>query len=161
MSRLIRGRRIKWVAGVVMMLMLETILLPWTTLPSFAQETGSTGSQGTQTVLKYFGEGARNTAALIVLDFENKSNYKTGMLGRMTADSLALELLKTREFDVVPHAAVESGLTEANLTQPLSWEKQSQLAELLKKKLVLSGSIDDVQIYKKREGTYADPCTLR
>ena len=156
MSRWVRGRQGRKIAGIIIAVLLGSLTCSLTPLSADEQSQEGTDAPGSASVMKYFGDGLKKATPLVVLDFENRTTYATGMLGRMAADSLAVELMKTNEFDVVPRTEVDAALTEDHLEVPLSWANQAQLAEKLKKKLVLSGSIDDVHVSKNREGTYAE-----
>jgi hypothetical protein len=93
---------------------------------------------------------------IVVVDFGNSSGYSTGMLGREFADSLSLELLNTRRFDVAKRSQVDGVLQMSSLTPPLTVNAVTVLATQLQCQYGVTGDIKSVTIKKTREGTYAE-----
>ncbi len=130
-------------------LMLVSLLLSLATPPAQAQ---------TINIGNLFPPGGdiKTPTPIIVLDFENSSTYKTGMLGRTISDALSIELLNTRTFEVIKRSKVEKVMTDLNLTLPLDVQAQAMVADRLQSAFVVSGNIEDVQIRRVRTGTYAE-----
>lgn len=141
-------------------LFVVTGLVLTTCVLSFAQSVQ--GNSSSDSVMKYFGDGTigsstiKKVTPILVLDFENRSGYKTGMVGRVAADAIAVELLKSTDYDVIHRTDVDDKMVELNYSIPLTWDQQVKLANELKTRIVISGTIKNIQIYKKKDGTYAE-----
>ena len=102
MTRWIRGRLRLPVASTLSVLMLVSLLMPLAPPRAHAQTVGDLSS--------LFESNAPHIP-IAVIDFNNKSTYRTGMLGRSFADALSMELMQTGtgtgekgsgKFEVVP-----------------------------------------------------------
>jgi len=149
MSRWNRGRLARPIASILAMMMLVTILVPLTALPLHAQNQMNE-------ILKSLEKGIQEPTPLVVLEFSNDSSYKTGMLGRHFADAIAIEMTRTEIFEVVKSADINKVLEEYNLTMPLDVSAAALVADRVKAPFIITGTIEDVQIHKTREGTYAE-----
>lgn len=146
MTKWIRGRLGRPIASLIAGLLLVSLIMPLAPPQAQAQMPDIT---------KLFGE-VKDTTPIVVLDFNNRSTYLTGMLGRTFADAVSMELMRTRTFDVRKRQLVEQVLDENNLTIPLSPQAQAMVADRLGSAYCLSGDIEDVKIRKSKEGTYAE-----
>lgn len=145
MSNWTRGRQGRPIASIVTLVMLVSFLL--TLAPPRAHA---------QNIFSLLGQNVDTPTPVVVLDFDNNSGYKTGMLGRTYADALTIELLNTRMFEVVERQQVEELLKELNLTVPFSNEAQSMVADRLKCPYAITGTIDSVKIHKSGGGVSAE-----
>jgi hypothetical protein len=141
-------------------LLVTMSLILLTGVISFAQSVQ--GNSSSDSVMKYFGDGTigsstiKKVTPILVIDFENRSGYKTGMVGRVAADAIAVELLKSTDYDVIHRTDVDEKMIELNYSIPLTWDQQVKLATELKTRIVISGTIKNIQVYKKKDGTYAE-----
>ncbi|MEI6521763.1 MAG: hypothetical protein WCO98_17275 [bacterium] len=109
-------------------LFVVTGLVLTTCVLSFAQSVQ--GNSSSDSVMKYFGDGTigsstiKKVTPILVLDFENRSGYKTGMVGRVAADAIAVELLKSTDYDVIHRTDVDDKMVELNYSIPLTWDQQ-------------------------------------
>ncbi len=97
----------------------------------------------------------------MVVDFNNRTSYATGWLGRTFADALSMELMRTGTFEVIKRQQVEQVMSENNLTIPLDWSQQAMIAERLSSptgecNYTVSGDIEEARIFKTKEGTLAE-----
>lgn len=152
MSRWIRGRLGRPLASIVSIVMLVTFLLPLAPLRLNAQ-----GEEETSGSFESLLESGMKTVPvpLVVIDFKNNSNYKTGMLGRDMADALALSFTETGKYTVVPRSDMESAMQDMNLSTDMDYTAQARLASRLNSPFTVSGTIDDVQVRHDATGTYA------
>ena len=155
MTRWIRGRLGRPIASILFGLMLVSFLLPLA--PPRAQ------AQSLANLAKLFEESTPKTP-IAVVDFDNQSKHRTGMLGRTMADAMSMELMQTGTFDIVTREKVEKMMTELHLSVPLNWSQQALLASRLCSKppamkynvnFTVSGIINNVEIHKATEGTVA------
>ncbi|MHB9025814.1 MAG: hypothetical protein ACYC7E_16875 [Armatimonadota bacterium] len=153
MSRWIHGRQGRPIAGIAICILLVSLLVPLAPPPVQAQLTDA--------AKEFFGgEGSISVPTeIVVLDYDNRSRYGTGMLGRVFTDALAVEMLNlkgTTKFSVARRADVERVLAESNLSVPMSYTSQAMVADRLNCKYVFSGEIQAVTIHRSPEGTYAE-----
>ena len=151
MTRWIRGRLGRPIASILFGLMLVSFILPLAPPRAQAQIAN---------IAKLFGE-VKQTTPIAVVDFDNRSAYPTGMLGRAFADAISMELVRTGTFEVIKRQQVEQVMTDNHLTIPLNWAQQAIVAERLctptaPVNFTVSGDIDAVHIRKTEEGTKAE-----
>lgn len=108
-----------------------------------------------QNIFSMLGSNVETPTPVVVLDFTNKSDYATGMLGRTMAESMTVEMLNTRLFEVVNRKDVDDLLQELNLAAPFSYQAQAMVADRLKCPYAVSGEVEQVKIHRTREGAYA------
>jgi hypothetical protein len=130
--------------------MLVSILLPLAPPPVQAQGEG---------VIDWPSVNSDNMnstpTSLAVLDFNNKSDYKTGMLGRQFSDSLSLALQSTGKFSVVPRTDLDSALQDLGVSIPMDFAAQAMVADKLNVPYAVSGDIEKVSILHTKTGTFA------
>lgn len=149
MSKWIRGRRGRLIASMLSGLVLIALLLPLAPPPVYAQATSKDFED-------LFKQPITKPVPIIVFDYVNRSTYKTGMLGRLFADALAIELLNTKKFDVAKREDVEKVLEQEGLSIPLTNNAQVQVAERMKCPYTTTGTIEDVKIISGRDGKFAE-----
>ncbi len=157
MVSIMRNRNGKKMIKRIVMVMVLLLITCMTIIAQTVQ-----GDSSSSSVMKYFGDGTigsstiKKVTPILVLDFDNKSGYKTGMIGRVAADAIAVELLKSTDYDVIHRSDVDDKIAELGYTSSLTWDQQVKLATELKTRIVISGVIKNIQIYKKKDGTYAE-----
>jgi hypothetical protein len=137
-------------ASVLSLLMLVTLLMPL--FPPTAKAEGS----GIIDWSSLLSTAKANPIPLVVLDFANRSTYKTGMLGREVTDALSLALQDTGKYAVVPRNDVDSVMHDASLTVPIDAGAQVMVADRLNAPFIISGEIENVGILRTKDGTCAE-----
>lgn len=163
MSKWIHGRRGRSIASILSGLVLTALLLSLAPPPVQAQPT-------TDEMNALFGIDIVKPVPVVVFDYTNRSEYKTGMPGRTFADALSIELLNTKKFAVVPRGDLETVLDQEGLSVPLSYNAQAEVAERLvtgdlnahppdpfaHPPYTITGEVEDVKIIRGHDGTYAE-----
>ena len=148
MSKWIRGRLARPIASIASVMMLVSLLLPLAIPPVQAQSID---------LSKFFGNDLVKPTPIIVVDFDNRSSYKSGMLGRTLSDALSIELLNVKPpFDVIKRSEVEKQMSDMGLVSPLTGAELAMLASRLHCAFSVSGTVKSVEIHHEREGTYAE-----
>ena len=148
MSKWICGRLARPIASIVSLVMLVSLLLPLTPSPVQAQ---------TIDLSKFFGNELSKPTPIVVVDFNNLSTYKTGMLGRVLSDSLSIELLNVKPpFEVIKRSEVDKVMADTGVSLPLTPQALAMIADRLHCSFTVSGDINSVEIHHDREGTYAE-----
>lgn len=155
MSKWLRGRLGRPIAGIISAMLLVTILLPLAPPPARAQE-GTTDTTGTNEWSLLSEVNAPEPVPLAVLDFNNRSGYVSGTISREMADSLTLALEATGEFSVVDRDQVNAAMRARGFTVPLSYEAQAMLADHLNVPFVITGEIERITPVRTKEGTYVE-----
>lgn len=149
MSKWIRGRHGRLIASMLSGLVLIALLLPLAPPPVYAQATS-------EDFADLFNQPITKPVSIVVFDYVNRSEYRTGMLGRLFADALAIELLNTKKFEVQKREDVEKVLIQEGLTIPLGTDAQVQVAERMKSPYTVTGNVENVKIVTGRDGKYAE-----
>jgi hypothetical protein len=151
MSKWIRGRRGRSIASLLTGLVLIAILLPLAPPPAQAQPSQ-------EEMNKLFGIEFTKPVPVVIFDYVNRSEYRTGMLGRTFTDALAIELLNTKKFEVIKREELEKVLAQENLSVPLGYSAQAQVGDRFAEKppYMASGEIENVKIIKGRDGSFAE-----
>ncbi|HOF87856.1 MAG TPA: hypothetical protein PLZ36_07085 [Armatimonadota bacterium] len=151
MSKWIRGRHGRPIASILTGLVLIAVLSPLAPLPAQAQPSQ-------EEINKLFGVDIVKPVPIVVFDYVNRSNHRTGMLGRVFTDALSIELLNTKKFAVKKRAELETILAQENLTVPLTNSAQALVAERFADKppYMVSGEIEAVKIINGRDGAFAE-----
>ena len=157
MFRWISGRLGRPFAGIIIITMLVLILTPLSPPQLKAEDTSANGGTNWGDLLEMLSNDTTTTlpTPLIVLDFTNRSKYRSGMLDRKMAASLSMTLQATGKFTVMPRADVDQKMDELMLTVPMSDSAQAMLADRLAVPYTISGEIEDVAIINDRDGTSA------
>jgi hypothetical protein len=85
---------------------------------------------------------------VIVLDFEVAKD-QTEILGRKAADAVALALVDTTKYEVIPRAGVETAIKRLGLTPPLTLNQIFLLARELDARLIVTGKVVRVIVDEK------------
>ena len=148
MSKWIRGRLARPIARIAITLMLVSLLLPLAIPPVQAQSID---------LSKFFGNDLTKPTPIVVVDFNNLSTYKSGMLGRTLSDALSIEMLNIKPpFDVIKRSEVEKLMSDMGLAAPLNQQELAMIANRLHCAFTISGNIKSVAIHREREGTFAE-----
>lgn len=151
MSRWIRGRLGRPMASILGIAMLVSLLLPLAPPPVQAQEGAGMIDWDSLTI------GAQAVPVpLVVLEYVNKSGYKTNMVGRGMAAAMSISLEDTGKYTVTDPKVVQEVMDEFNFNVPLDDATQAMLADKLNCPYVVAGTINDVSIHRGSDGTYAE-----
>ena len=159
MSKWIRGRLGRPIAGIMSIMMLATILLPLASPPAQAQAQAPPSADSSSSAMDWGQLDSLVSDApipLAVLDFNNRSSYRSGAISREMADSLSLAFEGTGKYTVVKRQQVLDAMDELGLSVPLSFDAQAQLAERLNVPFVVTGEIENVTTMRTKDGTFVE-----
>ena len=171
MFRWISGRLGRPIAGIISVLILVSILIPLAPPPAQAQDPAptpppATTPPATDTAAAPTGDiwtsltkGLENTTQpipIIVLDFDNQSTFRKGMVDRKMAAALSLAMQATGKFSVYPRQIVDSKMDDLSLSIPMNDDAQSMLADQLNAQYTVGGKLEHVTLKNSSDGKYAE-----